>query len=164
MVMSVTQARPLSVAGGGIKINGSPVPSGFRLGPGRPITLWTQLSGLYGGDTVRFTIFNSASQAVFGPVAERKNWFTNLVELETTAPIIVGLYTLEMVEQIPLFPDSRMTFPFEVSGTPDPEPNPTGNITDFLSQAKDLLIVGAVVAGIVAVAPVITRVADVGRR
>jgi hypothetical protein len=118
-----------------------------------------ELGGLFGGDTVRFSIENSAGVVVFGPVEKRKNLFTNRVELNTVAPTAPGFYTLVSTEIVPLFPDDTKTFSFEVSLTPDPEPDPDGGgIFGFLGDLKNLLIVGGVVAVVVAVAPTINAV------
>ena len=140
----------------GIERNGIPLAAGAAIFPGELITLFAQLGGFIGGDTVRFTIFDSLGAVVFGPVEQRKDLFSNRVELSIVGPSAIGFYTLEGAELIPLFPDNKLTFPFAVSSTAPPPPKPPGG-GGFLGDLKGIIIAVGVVAAIVIVGPALTR-------
>ena len=141
----------------GIRRNGVPIAAGSAIFPGELVTLFAQLGGLIGGDTVRFTIFDSSGVAAFGPVEQRKDLFLNSVHLDIVAPTGIGFYTLEATELIPLFPDNTLTFPFAVSATAPPPPvKPPGT----LGSIQGIVIALAVLAGIVLIAPAVKRVVE----
>lgn len=170
MVMRVTgpPARPLSLTVAGIEINQVLIPFGFKMPPNQPITLVAELSGPFRGGDVEFTIVRDSDGAVvFGPVKEGTGFFSTDVKVDTVAPSSPGRYTLIVKELIPLLPDNTRTFSFEVSLTPDPIPEPPpdqGGFGSFFKDVRNLLIVGGVVAVVVAVAPTINTVAAVGQR
>jgi hypothetical protein len=172
MVMNVTgpSARPRSLTVAGIEINGTLIPFGFKMRPNQPITLVAELSGLLRGGDAEFTIQNSSGTVVYGPVKEGTGFFSTDVKVDTVAPSAVGVYTLIVKELIWLLPDNTRTSSFEVSLTPDQEPPPGGGggIGGFFRDAKNLLVAGAVVAVVIAVAPTINAVgqgvARVGRK
>ena len=135
----------------GIERNGVPVSAGSSIRPNELITLFADLTDLFGGDTVRFTIFDDATGIVaFGPVDEPKDLFRMRVDLDITGPSAEGNYTLEGIET-GLFGGDTLTFPFEVSSQAPPPPDkPKGGL---LGDLKDILIVVAVVAVAVMVVP-----------
>lgn len=141
----------------GIERNGVPLAAGAAIFPGELITLFAQLGGLIGGDTVRFTIFDSTGAVAFGPVEQRKNLFSNRVELSIVGPTGIGFYTLEGAELIPFFPDNKLTFPFAVSATAPPPPTKPPGGGGFLGDLKGIIIAVGVVAAIVIVGPTLTR-------
>jgi hypothetical protein len=139
----------------GILRNSVPIAAGSAIFPGELITLFAQLGGLIGGDTVRFTIFDSAGTAAFGPVEQRKDLFSNQVKLDIVAPTGIGFYTLEATELIPLFPDNTLTFPFAVSATAPPPPAPKPGT---LGSIQGIVIALTVLAAVVIVGPALSRI------
>ena len=152
-------AEMASLEAVGILRNGVPLAAGAAIFPGELITLFAQLGGFIGGDTVRFTIFDSTGAVAFGPVEQRKDLFSNEVKLDIVGPTGIGFYTLEGAELIPLFPDNTMTFPFAVSSTAPPPPKPPGG-GGFLSGVQGIVVALAVLAGIVIVGPRLSRIGE----
>ena len=164
MVMNVTQPVPAGLNSVGIEVNGQPVPSGFKVSPFKLITLVAQLNHPFG--KVRFSIENASGNTVFGPL-EKITTFSSRVAVDTVAPGAVGLYTVVFTEVINFLPDNTKMSAFEVSANPDPEPPPKpkgGGVIDFLGSLQGVLVAGAVVVGLAAVAPAIKRVSEVGKR
>ena len=139
----------------GILRNGVPITEGSAIRPGELVTLFAQLGGVFGGDSVRFTITSvSTGEVVFGPVVEKKDLFSLQVHLDITGPTTEDSYMLVATELVPIFPDDTKTFSFVVSASAPPPPTkppgPIGNI-------QGIIIALAVLAGIVIIAPAIVR-------
>ena len=152
----------------GIEINGVAVPQGYVMRPGQQIVLVARLTGWITGDSVTFSIVDSAGFIVFGPVDEGADFGSTWVKLDAVAPSAQGNYLLVGKEVIPFHSDDTKTFPFGVSAAAPPPPTggdrDGGGIGGIFKDLKGILIAGAVVAGVVMLAPAVLPVATrVGR-
>lgn len=141
-----------------IEVNGVVEPVGFQIPPGYPIRLGSSGLDIVSRAAATFVVNNSAGVAVFGPQDATPN-FNGNAWIDTTSPVIEDTYTLLVAgfsSPFQLFTHDASTT-FVVSKTAPPPP--TGGRGDgIFSNIKTILIIIAVIAGIVYVVPIVSRV------
>lgn len=172
MVMNVTQP-----GGDGVPAEGSlgivlqrrsgrnwlSQPAWAEVKPGEPVRY--QITGSVWLRAGRIHVeSNLTGVTVFGPVGVIMNLAGN-GSVETVAPLDINSYTLFGDEDLPFRPDNHaQTFFVVTPNAPDPPEPPLPDKNETLEGIKGILIAGAVVVGLIAVAPAIKRVSEIGKR
>ena len=135
----------------------SPVPDGGAVVPGEAIRYFS--SGSQWGPTVRFHVVGPDGQTILEEEVPKN--LSNDAWLDTVAPLATGRYEFHAhARTFPFSPTSHWAsigFQVDPVAAPPPIAPPKGGLGSFLSDIKGLIIVGAVLAVVIAVMPALAK-------
>lgn len=131
--------------------------AGDAVFPGEPIRYFS--SGSQWGPTVRFHVVGPGNITILEEEVPKN--LGNDAWLDTAAPTGLGLYEFHAhARSFPFLPTSHWattTFAVDPAAMPPPSAPPKGGFKGLVGDVKGLLILGAVLAVVIAVLPALTK-------